>query len=476
MNEKYRGKNMYEESLRNLQSIGITIQGDFFTFKSIQAPLLKGITLLVQSIDTKGLKLTGKGFLPTKLVKSIVEVAATESDKRYLSVQTRFYEQENLSAHMARVVAETLKLVKIQKGKLLLTKKSDEFLSLNSHEQYIVLLNIIFGINLGYFDRHQEAMCVHNSSVIMLQLLRDKDKDFRTVEVYTAILLDSYPALDDAIDTLELLTYGEKDQLDIFTNITEIRLFERFYLPLGLVEMKTAKYPQQDTFAKSELLEHIINEMHAINKDLVLNKKLFKTFQDDIRKEKLDINLFEVTMYLFAQYTHIPNPPKSKVIENLMQKHFVIGTLKTNYENLYEKLIESVLATYEEFTQLDTIGAKREDLMDEYMHMIDTLFYLVNTPKPFNTVSELHILPALIFDILKLHHNIDQLSQDFILECSKVFGEEFAMDLGQLMLLLEKLQKDAKKLKKSKPNFEQGVKEFLQTFMMIVLELRSREL
>ena len=50
------------------------------------------------------------------------------------------------------------------------------------------------------------------------------------------------------------------------------------------------------------------------------------------------------------------------------------------------------------------------------------------------------------------------------------------MDIAQLMLLLERLEKDAKKLKKSKPNFEQGVKEFIQTYLMIVLELRSREL
>jgi hypothetical protein len=310
----------------------------------------------------------------------------------------------------------------------------------------------------------------------MLQLLRDKEKDFRTVEVYTALLLDTYPALDDDIDNLEVDDYGQRDQFDIFVNIAETRLFERLYLPLGLVNMQTAKYPQKDKFEKSALLDSLLNSLHTINKDLVLNKKLFKTFQDEIRKNKLDINLFEVTMYLFSQFAHTPIPPKTKVIQNIMLQHPVIGTLKLNYENVYEQVIESILTTYEEFTQLDTVGAKRESLMEEYMHMIDTLFYLVNTPKPFNTVQKLHILPTFIFDILKLHHNIDQFSQDFILECSKTLDEEFAMDVAQLILLLEKLEKDAKKLKKNKPNFEQGVKEFLQTYMMIVLELRSRSL
>lgn len=467
---------MYQESLKNLQNIGIKLNNEFFTLEKFEAPLLKGINVLLQSIDSKGLTLTKNGFLPTKVVKSIVEVAATISDQRFLKVQTRFYEEENLSANMARVVSETLKLIKVQKGKLLLTKKGNEFLSLNTYEQYIILFNIMLGMNIGYFDRHQEAMCVHNSSLIMLQLLRDKDKHFRTAEVYTALLLDMYPIIEDGIDELEVLDYGEKDKLDIFASIAETRLLERLFLPLGLIEMQTAKYPQKNTFAKSALLDNFISEKHAINKNLVLSKKLIKAFQDEIRENKLDINLFEVTMYLFAQYAQIPLPPKSSVVDALMQKHRVLGTLRVSYAELYEKLIDSVLTTYEEFTQLDAVGASRDSLFDEYMQMIDSLFALANTPKPFSTVQKLHILPAFIFDILKLHHHLDQFAQDFILECSKIFDEEFAMDIAQLMLLLDKLEKDAKKLKKSKPNFEQGIKEFLQTYLMIVLELRSREL
>ena len=467
---------MYQASSQNLQKIGININDEFFTIEKLNAPLLKGINLLLQSIDSKGLKLTQKGFLPTKIVKNIVEVAATVSEQRFLQVQTRFYEEEHLSANMARIVSEALKLIKIQKGKLLLTKKANEFLSFTPHEQYIVLFNIMLGINISYFDRHQEAMCVHNSSLIMLQLLRDKESDFRTAEVYTALLLDAYPMLEDSINELEILHYGEKDKLEIFSSIAETRLFERLFLPLGLIEMQVVKYPEVDKFAKSELLDIFISEKHAINKDLVLSKKLVKNFQDEIRKNKLEINLFEITMYLFAQYTYVPLPPKSSVVDALMLKHPVIGTLKSSYEDFYETLIESVLVTYEEFTQLDTVGASRDDLMNEYIHMIDALFYLVNATKPFNTVQNLHILPAFIFDILKIHYNLDQFTQDFIVECSKVFNEEFAMDIGQLILLLNKLEKDAKKLKKNKPNFEQGVKEFLQTYMMIVLELRSREL
>ncbi len=467
---------MYKECFNNLQQLGIKIKNDFFSLENINAPLLRGVNLLLQSIDAKGLKLTQKGFLPTKIVKNIVEVAATVSDERFLRMQTRFYEEENLSASMARVVCESLRLARVQKGQLLLTKKGSEFLALTLHERYIVLLNIMLGINIGYFDGHQEAICVHNSSVIMLQLLRDKGRDFRTSEVYSILLLDAYPTLEDGINELESFNYSEKDNLEIFSSIAETRLFDRLFLPLGLVDMQVAKYPDVAKFAKNELLDNLIDEMHAVNKELVLSKKLLKSFEDDIRNNKLEINLFEVIMYIFAQYTHTPSPPKKNVVDALMMKHSVLGTLRSSYESLYERLIESVITTYEEFTQLDGVGMQKDEMVNEYLHMIDTLVYLVNTPKPFATVQKLFILPAFIFDILKIYYGLNQLSQNFIIECSEAFDEEFAMDIGQLMMLLNQLEKDAKKLKKNKPNFEQGVKEFLQTYMMIVLELRSRQL
>ncbi len=464
---------MYKDMIENLQKTGIKIKKDFFSLEEIDAPLLKGVNVLLESIDLKGSKLTPKGFLPTKIVKSIMDVAASVSERRYMGSQKRFLEEENISAGFARVVAQGLKLVKVQKGKLLLTKKGNEFLTLTPSEQYILLLYMALGINIGYFDRHQEAVCVQNSSVVMLQLLRDKDRNFRSVEVYAALLLDAYPMIDDAIDQLELLDYIEKDKFDIFVSIAETRLFERLFLPLGLVDMKVGKYPDVDKFAKSELLDTFMLEKNAINKELVLSKKLTKNFQEEIRKNRLEIDLFETTMYLFAQLSCVEASFKSSVQDTLMKKHLVIGTQKSIYEDFYKKLIDSVFTTFEEFSQLDTVGESRDDLVDKYKNMTDALFNLVNTTKPFNTVQNLHILPAFIFDILKLHYGLDNLSKEYILECSNTLGEEIAMDIGQLMLILDKLEKDAKKLKKNKPNFMQGVKEFLQTYMMIVLELKA---
>lgn len=469
--------NLYQTSLDNLKKLNMDIKEEFFTYDFGKIPLLEGVNTFLNSIDTKGLKLTQKGFLPTKVVKSIVEVASTTAEKRYLEHQTRFLEAEHFSASLTRVVAKVLKLTREQKGKLFITKKGNEYLALDKHQQYIVLFNIMLGINIGYFDNHQEAMCVHNSSLIMLQLLRDKNRDFRTVDVYAAILLESYPTLGDEIEKLESYGYIEKEPFDTFVSIAELRLFKRLFLPLGLVEMEVGKsYTDSNKYTKSKLLDHLIEAKYAIKKELVISKKIIKEFQDIIRVKNLEINLFEEILFLFAQLAYVPIPPIDVVIKNLMQKHNVLGTFRNDYEDFYKKLIESVLTTFEEFTQLDTVGAKRDDLVEEYMQMMEAFVKLVQTPKPFTTIQRLKIIPAFVFDILKLHYDIDFLQKDFILILEKKFDKEFAMDVGSLMLILQQLQKDAKKLKKNKPNFIQGVKEFIQVYFMIVFEIRSRSL
>lgn len=468
---------LYQTSFQNLQALSVDIKDAFFSYELTKVPLLEGMNTLLNTIPDKGLKLTQKGFLPTKVVKSIVEMASTTADERFLKYQTRFYEQEHFSASLTRTVAAVLKLTKQQNGKLLLTKKGSEFLIFDKHQQYIILFNIMLGINLGYFDNHQEALCVDNSSLIMLQLLRDKNRDFRSVDVYSAILLESYPVLEDDIEELELYDYGDKAQFDIYASIAELRLFERLFLPLGLIEMeKPRTYTEAGKYAKSKLLDHLIEEKNAINKELVLSKKLIKEFQTTIEAKNLEIDLFETIFFLFAQFAYVPIPPVDSVIENLIKRHTVIGTLRDDYENFYRQLIESIETTYDEFTQLDTVGAKREDLVQEYMQMIEAFVQLVRTPKPFTTAQRLQAVPAFIFDLLKLRYDIDFLQEDFILALKERFDEEFAMDVGNMMLLLQHLFKDAKKLKKNKPNFAQGVKEFVQSYLMVVLELRSRSL
>ncbi len=108
--------NLYQTSLENLKALNMDIKEEFFTYDLGKIPLLEGVNTLLKSIDTKGLKLTQKGFLPTKVVKSIVEVASTTDEERFLEHQTRYYEAEHFSASLARVAG--LFKILCQSGKI----------------------------------------------------------------------------------------------------------------------------------------------------------------------------------------------------------------------------------------------------------------------------------------------------------------------------------------------------------------------
>ena len=72
--------------------------------------------------------------------------------------------------------------------------------------------------------------------------------------------------------------------------------------------------------------------------------------------------------------------------------------------------------------------------MSEYTNTIKSLLDLVKSPKPFNTIKKIQILPAFILNILKLHYGLDMSTENFILECTNIFGKEFATDAGQLIM------------------------------------------
>ena len=58
------------------------------------------------------------------------------------------------------------------------------------------------------------------------------------------------------------------------------------------------------------------------------------------------------------------------------------------------------------------------------------------------------MVSAFVSDILKFHYDIDFLQEDFILVVEEKLDEEFAIEVSYLIILLEQVQKDVKKLKR----------------------------
>ena len=459
---------MLTKALDELKSIHIEIDENFLFEESMDAPLLKGVEILLESIEPKGLKLTPSGYLPTKVVKEIMLNAHTKLEEIFLKEEKRFYEAENLSASMARVVAQNLSLIRVQKGKLYLTKKGEQFLKLTPTQRYIVLFADMFRLNLAYFDYMEEALCVYGASVVMLQLLRDKQRQFRDVEVYVQLLFADYPQIQESLaDCIDA-----ESKLEVFTSIVETRLFGRFYLPLGLIDVENVEDFFDRRYAKSELLEKFVKPKNELKKDLILSKNKIIKFQKQIESNKLDIDLLEAIVFLFIQLALLPMPPKEEILSVLLQKHKVLGTLEKFYRDLYSELIDSVVETIAMFTQYEMVG-KGDYLQKQYNEFIDGLIYLALKEKPFVTFKKITFIPIALFDFLQAVYKIDMTSPSAFEEIEKIFGDEFSEDLSVLVFTFQKIERMGKKLKKNKPQFVESIRDLFTTFFILIFELRT---
>lgn len=109
-----------EEIISKLEQFaGINIDPVFLEKVQIDAPILKRVALLLEAVGDKGLKLTTKGNLPTKVVKALAFCAPTLSESRYTHFAKRFLEEEQPAAQRTRVVCEVGKLLRVSKGKLM---------------------------------------------------------------------------------------------------------------------------------------------------------------------------------------------------------------------------------------------------------------------------------------------------------------------------------------------------------------------
>ncbi len=268
---------MYKESRENLEAMGMNISDAFFSYDISHVALLQGVRVLLDSITEEGLVLRAGGFLPEAIVKSVAEVGATEYDKKhsYLQQQNHFYENEHVCVWLTHIVIEVQKLVQTKDGRLFLTNRAKEYLGLGIHQQYIILLELMFTLNLSSFDLQQEAIFINNMSAVVLQLLRDENRGFRPTKKYAKLLAKKYTTLEYDIEALAFPELGEGGKFDAFVAIIKLRLFERFFLPLGLIEMQVSGDRfKPDQFSKSSLLERLLPHSNQSDEEGILKSCL----------------------------------------------------------------------------------------------------------------------------------------------------------------------------------------------------------
>ncbi len=101
-----------DDAYEQFDQINLKINPGFLDHSFVNPPVLREIKVLLEAIPEKGLKLTAKGNLPTKLVESITLTSPSLRAQKYLKWTKRFLEEEQLSAIRARTIVEVGGLIK----------------------------------------------------------------------------------------------------------------------------------------------------------------------------------------------------------------------------------------------------------------------------------------------------------------------------------------------------------------------------
>ena len=225
---------------------------DVSDYKKI--PLLNQVKYLAGLIEKNGeIKLTKKGFLPTKIVKDIYSQGFIKDDRIEHFGYKLYKETDSPSIHLSKLLLEISHLTKKRYGKLTLTKKADKLLA--DDEALLKLLFITFGtkFNWGYFDGYEDENIGRLGFAFSLILVHKYGETKRTSAFYAKRYFKAFPNLFDNMVRPHYSTI-ERYAYDCYS----IRTFDRFLGRFGIIKIEQEHFLDDTYIVKNELFDKLI--------------------------------------------------------------------------------------------------------------------------------------------------------------------------------------------------------------------------
>ena len=195
-------------------------------------PILNQIKYLTNLIDKAGeIKLTNKGYLPTKIVSDIYSQGFLKDELIEEGISKLYKETDSMTINLTRNLIEIAGLVKKRKGKLSLTKSSQKILADNEELLKQILFIFAKKFNWAYYDGYGENHIGQLGYGFSLILLSKYGKDKRLDTFYAEKYFKAYPQLLHSIDP----TYSTVEKTS--SRCYSIRTFDRFLDYFGVINI-----------------------------------------------------------------------------------------------------------------------------------------------------------------------------------------------------------------------------------------------
>jgi hypothetical protein len=197
------------------------------------APILKMAKVLVNELGEKGIRLTGKGNLPLKQVKAMIEAAGEEVVVPFAGYGSVRSEEDILGVQLTRVLLELAGYTRKEKGRLLLKKAAAKRLDTKGWlTLYQDILAVTFSeFNWAWMDHYDGLDDIQTVGPFFLWLLADKGGDWLPVDGYINDMLAAFPQLPLSAHPRPYASEEQQTRWALDSRV--IRLFRL----LGLIEL-----------------------------------------------------------------------------------------------------------------------------------------------------------------------------------------------------------------------------------------------
>ncbi|MFC2100840.1 hypothetical protein ACFLRZ_03320 [Bacteroidota bacterium] len=204
-----------------------------FDYKKI--PILNQIRYLMGLIADSGeIKLTEKGFLPTKIVSDIYAQGFIEEEHIESGISKLYKETDSISINLTRILMEMSGLTKKRNGKLSLTKATEKIRSDNFELLKLIFITFASKFNWAYYDGYGDNHIGQLGYGFSLILLSKYGNEKQLDSFYAGKYFKAFPQLLDSIEP----RYGT---LESYTaKCYSMRTFERFLNYFGLIKIEKA--------------------------------------------------------------------------------------------------------------------------------------------------------------------------------------------------------------------------------------------
>lgn len=221
-----------------------------------RVPILNQIKYFLQLIKEPGeIKLTKKGYLPTKIVADIYSQGFLKDYAIENGISKLYKETDANTIHLTRLLSELTGLAKKRNGKLSVTQKSQKYLNDNHELLRLILLTFATKFNWAYFDGYGENGIGQVGWGFTIILLANYGHEKHQDSFYAEKYFQAFPHLMMTAHQAYCTPKGRS------FNCYSLRTFERFleYFNLVLIERERKGFDSKTHISKTDLLDKMFN-------------------------------------------------------------------------------------------------------------------------------------------------------------------------------------------------------------------------